>query len=317
MTRPGKLLVIVIPLLLMSSAGAAAWFHGGGVPRGKPAVQQDWRAPRRCVSLPVRGFTGAAVPGPVPGDLAVFTRAAGVAPSVLEYYADFGDSFDVNRAGIALTARAVPLLQWNPWKATLSAIAAGKYDAYLLRFASSVRRFRCPLLLSFAHEMNGNWYRWGYEHVTPAAYIAAWRHIHTVLTKAGARNITWLWTVNRESARKVVSPLRLWWPGRAYVDWVGINGKFPVVSDTFAYVFAQSLASVRALGRMPVVLTETGIAAGPHRPAQIRDLFAGMARNPAIIGMVWFNLNAMHGDWRLQGDPASDAVFRQQARNYR
>ena len=49
----------------------------------------------------------------------------------------------------------------------------------------------------FGHEMNGNWYSWGYQHaLTAAVFVAAWRHIVTVFRPQGAGNVTWLWTVN-------------------------------------------------------------------------------------------------------------------------
>ena len=44
--------------------------------------------------------------------------------------------------------------------------------------------------------MNGTWYSWGYRHTSPAVFVAAWRHIVTVFRAAGARNVTWLWTIN-------------------------------------------------------------------------------------------------------------------------
>ncbi len=59
-----------------------------------------------------------------------------------------------------------------------------------------MRAYRHPVILSFGHEMNGYWYSWGYRHTSPAMFVAAWRHIVTLFRAAGARNVTWLWTVN-------------------------------------------------------------------------------------------------------------------------
>ena len=52
------------------------------------------------------------------------------------------------------------------------------------------------MVLSFGHEMNGNWYSWGNQHTSAKAFVAAWRHIVTVFRAAGAENVIWLWTVN-------------------------------------------------------------------------------------------------------------------------
>ena len=79
---------------------------------------------------------------------------------------------------------------------SLASIAAGKYDGFLSKYASEVRTYRHPVILSFGHEMNGNWYSWGYRHTSPAVFVAAWRHIVTIFRAIGASNVTWLWTVN-------------------------------------------------------------------------------------------------------------------------
>ncbi len=75
-------------------------------------------------------------------------------------------------------------------------IASGHYDGYLSAYAEAVRAYRHPVILSFGHEMNGDWYSWGYQHTSPAVFVAAWRHIVTLFRALGAHNVTWLWTVN-------------------------------------------------------------------------------------------------------------------------
>ena len=59
--------------------------------------------------------------------------------------------------------------------------------------------FGHAVVIGFGHEMNASWYSWGYGHVPPATFIAAWRHIVTLFRSEGADNVTWLWTVNRMS----------------------------------------------------------------------------------------------------------------------
>ena len=63
-------------------------------------------------------------------------------------------------------------------------------------YAKAVRSYRHPVILSFGHEMNGDWYSWGYRHTSPATFVAAWRHIVNAVPPLDARNVTWLWTVN-------------------------------------------------------------------------------------------------------------------------
>ena len=79
----------------------------------------------------------------------------------------------------------MPLVQINPKGISLAAIAAGHYDTYLTSYAEAVRSYRDPVILGFGHEMNGNWYSWGYRHPPAPAFVAAWRHIVTCSANRG------------------------------------------------------------------------------------------------------------------------------------
>ena len=87
-----------------------------------------------------------------------------------------------------------------PTYASVPAIAAGAYDGYLRSYADSVRDFGHPVVIGFGHEMNAPWYSWGYGHVRPSTFVAAWRHIVTLFRGQGADNVTWLWTINADRA---------------------------------------------------------------------------------------------------------------------
>ena len=63
-------------------------------------------------------------------------------------------------------------------------IAAGKYDSYLTTIGAAVKAGGHPVWLTFAHEMNGTWYPWGIQAVTPAQWIAAWTHVVTTVRAA-------------------------------------------------------------------------------------------------------------------------------------
>ncbi len=104
-----------------------------------------------------------------------------------------------------------PLIQIEPGDASLTAITGGRYDPYLRSYATEVREFGQPVILSFAPEANGSWYPWGWTRSSPAAWVAAWRHVVTVFRQQEARNVTWLWTVN--IGYQGSAPLRDYWPG--------------------------------------------------------------------------------------------------------
>ena len=117
-------------------------------------------------------------------------------------------------------------MAWEPYDTTAQAIANGQSDAYITKFADAVRALNLPVAISFGHEMNGNWYPWGTDQTSAPAFVAAWRHIHNLFVQAGASNVIWVWNPN------IINPvpqvqLQPYWPGDAYVDWVGITGYFP------------------------------------------------------------------------------------------
>jgi mannan endo-1,4-beta-mannosidase len=161
--------------------------------------------------------------------------------------------------------------------------------------------------------MNGSWYPWGYRHVAPALFVAAWRHIVNVFREQGADDVTWLWTVNIINTRGGVPSPAAWWPGNSYVTWVGIDGYYYKPSWTFASLFGPTIRAVHSLTLDPILIAETGVAPVFNKPKKIADLFAGV-RAYGLLGLVWFNAPGVQ-DWRLT-TPAQIAAFRRGAKTF-
>jgi mannan endo-1,4-beta-mannosidase len=241
------------------------------------------------------------------GGVRAFRKSTGVKPGVVLYYSAWTEPFQTRFANTVADNGAVPLVQINPNGVNVADIASGRYDDYLSSYASAVRAYGRPVILSFGHEMNGYWYSWGNLHTPPAVFVAAWRHIVTLFRAHGADNVTWMWTINIIHPRANVPNPRRWWPGSAYVNWVGIDGYYEVSSNTFAPLFGPTIAAVRALTRDPILIAETAAAPTTNQSAKIADLFAGV-RLYGLLGFVWFD--AVHTvDWRLTS-PSAIAAFR-------
>ena len=242
-----------------------------------------------------------------------FTAATGVRPGVVVYYSGWQEPFQARFAEVVGRHDAVPLVQIDPTGISLTAIASGRYDAYLRTYAAAVKAFGGKVILSFGHEMNGNWYSWAYQHTSPAAFVAAWRHIVDVFRAAGTQNVTWLWTVNIiQPSQHIPSPAR-WWPGRSYVNWIGVDGYYLDPSWTFASLFGPTIKAVRTLTLDPILISEVGAAPAAGKPAKIANLFAGV-RAYGLLGFVWFDAST-HRDYRITS-PAAFAAFRRGARAY-
>lgn len=105
-----------------------------------------------------------------------FGRAVGSQPNLVLDYAYWGEPFVAVFARTAAAHGAVVVIGLDPTGPPVRAVAAGRQDGYLPAFASAVRVFGGPVVISFGHEMNGDWYSWGWMHTRPAVfggYLAA------------------------------------------------------------------------------------------------------------------------------------------------
>jgi mannan endo-1,4-beta-mannosidase len=247
-----------------------------------------------------------------------FTNATGARPDLVMYYSGWYVPFPVGFATTAAGNGAVPLVQMDPDKEgttiSMAGVASGRYDGYLSAYAEAVRAYRHPVILSFGHEMNGSWSPWGYGHTSPATFVAAWRHIVTLFRVLGAKNVTWLWTVNiinDTQHGRIPSPAP-WWPGNSYVNWVGIDGYYLKPNWQFAPLFGPTIAQVHALTSDPILIAETGAVPEANQPAKIADVFGGI-RAYGLLGFVWFDsTNSIGQDFSISS-PAAFAAFRKGA----
>jgi len=246
-----------------------------------------------------------------------FTKAIGTRPDVVMYYSGWYVPFPTKFATTVANEGAAPLVQMDPSGVKIAAIASGQYDGYLSEYAEAVRAYGHPVILSFGHEMNGDWYSWGYKNTSPAVFVAAWRHIVKLFRALGADNVTWLWTVNiiNDTPHGMIPRPAKWWPGSSYVNWVGIDGYYLKSSWKFAPLFGPTISAVRALTLDPILIAETGAVPAAGQPAKITDLFGGI-RQYGLLGFVWFDSTNSIGQGFGINSPAAISAFRKGASTY-
>ena len=273
------------------------------------------RPPKSHASLPpeLAAYLGVFETGAPPGygAIAEFAQAAGRQPNLLGYYSGWAEPFDTSFAQMLRKHGVIPFVQIDPTDASVAAIAAGTYDDYLRSYANSVSHFGHAVVIGFGHEMNAPFYTWGYRHVAPSTFVAAWRHIVRLFRGQGANNVTWLWTLQADEPG--TGPVGSWWPGAQYVTWVGIDGYYYRRSDTFSSVFGQTITQVKALTSKPILLSETAVGPDADPFVKILDLFAGM-RQYGTLGLVWFDKDQhdgiYHQDWRIEDNQAAEVSFK-------
>jgi hypothetical protein len=246
--------------------------------------------------------------------MAEFGSITGVTPKITLYYSAWNSGFNTSFAETARSHGDYVFIEFQPDDVTIPSIVAGDSDTYLREYAIAVRNFKYPVIVSFAHEMNGNWYSWGVGHTSPSDFVAAWRHVVDIFREEGASNVTWVWAVNSTNVAK--GSLRPWWPGANWVNWVGVDGYYYFNGDSFDSVFGQTIAQIRTFSKAPVMISETAVGTTKDRESQIAGLFKG-ARADHVIGLIWFDATQddgiFHQNWRLEDSPAALEAFKEAA----
>ena len=328
----------------MVAAGTYVGLRSGGAGHPSGPTPSTTRAPTsRRLSAKVRpprhgdiywGAFNPAVPF-TPGGLAALERQAGRRPAISMWYEAWagGQGFPATEAARLLRAGVVPMITWEAWRPPrvfgtlvvdqpryrLARIAAGAFDSFLWRYAAEVRRFGGPVMLRPFHEMDGFWYPWsGTANGNSAhSFVAAWRHVHDVFAKAGATNVTWVWSINALSVPNRPGNLPAdYWPGARYVDWIGISGFNWGTStsygawDSFDKIYHDRIASLLRYDK-PIALTEIAAAeVGGDKASWIAQTFARLASYPTIGAVVWYDKrDSRLRDWRVESSLGARSAF--------
>jgi Glycosyl hydrolase family 26 len=302
------------------------------------------------------------------------TTRLGRPPAVVVSFVAFPlastDVANLDRAAAqARDAGAVLVATLEPWEG-LAAVTDASLAALVDRLAA-YGRDNVPTIVRFAHEMNGSWYPWGED---PAAYVAAFRRVADAI-HAGAPTAAVLWAPNQgdgypyvggkyevkrgSAAAKLLDtnrngrvdgaddPYAPYWPGDAYVDWVGMSlyhwgtaypwganvvptaGKFAGLltgATTTSARVPDFYADYADRYQKPLAIVETAALyrpAGKGAPASaIKLAWLGQVISPATLTRFprlrlvnWFEWKKNEAevgdvvDWRISADPKLRTAF--------
>jgi hypothetical protein len=246
----------------------------------------------------------------------------------------------------------VPVVTWEPYLCSPSATpndvtvraARGDYDAYLNAWADRMVKFvRGPdgslhsaddrrVYIRLAHEMNGDWYPWSpvVGGNSAASYQLMWQNVRRIFWVKGldSSTVQWIWAVNNEDAGSAHA--ESYYPGDAYVDWIGIDGYNWGASQSWSswsapqQVFGPMVARLRGLTAKPLALTET--ASSSSKPGKvdvaaksqwITELFTyATASTTGARMIVWFNEDK-ETDWAVFGGANGDETYRSGRTSYK
>lgn len=235
-----------------------------------------------------------------------FELHAGKGVSLLELGFAWGEFYG-GTLDLCTNGGAYPLLSMEM---PVSNIVNKSQDSVIREWARKAKAWNKPFFYRPGWEMNGDWFSWGRH----PDYGKAWRRLKTICDEEGATNITWVWCVNR-MYNSASNPLN-YWPGAAYVDWVGIDGyNFGEPWLTPKEVFGQTLDLVKRYDK-PIIICETGCTeSNGNKAAWIKSLLTEfIPQHGKIKGLSWFNWNLVENgvrrDWQIESSSQSQAAFK-------
>jgi mannan endo-1,4-beta-mannosidase len=197
------------------------------------------------------------------------------------------------------------MFTWEPWrppgrgssvtdqesaqpKYSNQAIADGKWDPYIKRWADTVGKFpNIRVYIRFGHEMNGNWYPWSMD---PPEYVLAWRHIWTIFHQQEVTNAKFVWSADFGEGppnEAWQQNLMAYWPGAKYVNEIGTTMINFGGSDSHSVdQFTQRIDLVHQLLMMPLMLTEVDTDK-QGRSQWMLDLARYVGHTSWIKSVVW------------------------------
>ncbi len=242
------------------------------------------------------------------------------------------ERFPTAEANAIVEIGSMPVITWEPWltdfdkskmpglpdvdkrdKDGLKAIASGVYDFYIDKWAIDAKALNRLIFVRLGHEMNDPYrYPWGPQNNKPGDFIAAWKHVVDRCKIIGAKNVVWVW-----SPHPAYTHFDEYYPGDAYVDWVGLGtlnyGTVATWSQwwTFDEIFGKYYEQL-AKYKKPIMIAEFGsLAVGGDRAKWYRDALTKLPLNyPAVKSLIFFHCSADNTttyqtlSWYIKDDPA-------------
>jgi hypothetical protein len=291
----------------ITPAGALACFLVGLIALLPSAASGETTAAHRI------GF-GAYIPkvNEQPDRLSAFTRLVGREPVIVSYYKQWDYvPFDPDELNPIWERGAVPMITWEPLsyegrEFPLRLIQRGRYDRYIRESARAAAAWGHPILVRFAHEMNGTWYPWarGVDGNNSYRIKAVWRRVVRIFREWGATNVQWVWTPNVNTGGDF--PFRDLYPGDRWVDWVGFdcfNWGLSGEWNSFTDIVDNTYEELSKLTSRPMIVGETGSSErGGDKAEWITSaLSREIPKLPRIRAVVWFNAEFGEGGEAEEG----------------
>lgn len=246
---------------------------------------------------------------PTCADIEDFKNSYGKKPFYVMVFTPWGDLVQEETIKDVYAGGCILMVTWEPWDPAAQGpidydkVLSGGYDSYIAFFAQALKSAGGPVLIRFAHEMNGDWYPWCGKRIGKEKYIALYRYVKDRLDAAGAKNIKWVFAVNWEDVPKHDNNFASYYPGDRYVDFIGIDGyNWGNVKSwsrwrSFKEIFEDRLNATGKAFNKPVIISEFGsTSSGGDKALWIKEALLYVKTRKDIRAFILFNVDK-ETDW--------------------
>lgn len=250
-------------------------------------------------------------------EVSIFNAKAGKSVNTYTIYPSFfwDPQFPKDLADKISAIGVTPLVSWEPWEPngntvqplySLKSIISGKHDTLIKNWATLIRVWGKPIMISFAPEMNGDWRPWGanVNGNKASEYPIAYKHVVDIFRAQGVTNVKWVWQANTIYMGASIKPF---YPGDDYIDYVAVDG-YNWDTSSPEEVFGVTFDQIKTFTSKPVFIGETGCPEYSGKAKWITDFFT-MIKIRKLVGFVWFQYNK-ENDWRIDSSTAALNAFR-------
>jgi beta-mannanase len=263
---------------------------------------------------------------PTKENIEEFHTNFGKKPYLVMVFVDWENFVDDEVIRDVYADECVLVVTWEPWYAIdkkgidYDAVLSGDADSYIRDFAGKLKRINRPVVLRFAHEMNGDWYPWSASRIGAGKYIAVYRYIRNIFDGVGAKNVKWMFSINSEDVPKENNYMDCY-PGDEHVDFVGLDGyNWGNIKPwsrwmSFNEIFQKRYHEIAAHFNKPIIISEfSTTSSGGNKSAWIREAMSDIKEMKNIKAFILFNVDK-ETDWGFAANKESGKELRRQLKD--
>jgi hypothetical protein len=312
----GSLGLTLATVVAGAGSPAAATGRSAGTAQRTPLHGARAATPLQPPHVPAVGIYVGADPNAAKGvpnvvQAAQLADEIGRGLAIVSFYQEWNAPPPVSDMSQVAAAGGVPLINVH-CGSTDAAVAAGVYDAMLRSFASQYKAYGGPVLYRWFWEMNLSDIT---EHAkclgagTPASqeagYVAAFRHIRSIFREVGADNVAFVWAPSAAYRAPDGAP---YYPGSAYVDWIGADLYDRPGYGSWSSMYAPFYDEWARSGK-PLIVTETGAVGASAQASWLADIHDTASwMFPELHGLVYVDAVDL-SDYRLVPGTAGMAAY--------